>query len=93
MLQEIQQKAVKINNKGNTLSWGSCLEENTLVLVCGHPSVSSMSGSVLYFVVTDEQVKVTIRSEMGNEVLESINVLIPAQAVDFILKTLKEVFK
>lgn len=72
---------------------GSCLEENTLVLVCGHPSVSSMNGSVLYFVATDEQGKVSIRSEWCNEVRDSIHVLIPAQAVDFILKTLKEVFK
>lgn len=93
MLQEIQQKAVKINNKSNTLRWGSCLEENTFVLVCGHPSVSSMNGSVLYFVATYEQGKVSIRSEWGDEVRDSIHVLIPAQAVDFILKTLKEVFK
>lgn len=50
MLQEIQQKAMKINNKSDTLRWGSCLEQETLVLVA-------------------------------------------AQAVDFILKYLKEVFK
>lgn len=47
MLRDIQTKAEKINNKSDTLRWGSCLDSDTLVLVCGHPSVKSLSGHVL----------------------------------------------
>lgn len=93
MLQEIQQKAMKINNKSDTLRWGSCLEKETLVLVCGHPSVKALNRSVLYFVAIEKEGKVTIRAEFHGEVLSSIHVLVAAQAVDFILKYLKEVFK
>lgn len=93
MLQEIQQKAMKINNKSDTLRWGSCLEKEKLVLVCGHPSVPSLNRNVLYFVAVEKEGKVTIRAEFCGEVLSSIHVLVAAQAVDFILKYLKEVFK
>ena len=92
-LQEIQQKAVKINNRSDTLRWGSCLDSDTLVLVCGHPSVKSLRGHVLYFIVTEKDGKVTIRAEFEGEVVSSIHVLVAAQAVDFILKNLKEVFQ
>lgn len=92
-LQDIQTKAEKINNKSDTLRWGSCLDSDTLVLVCGHPSVKSLSGHVLYFIATEKEGKVTIRSEFEGEVVSSIHVLVAAQAVDFILKSLKEVFK
>lgn len=93
MLQEIQTKAVKINNRSDTLRWGSCLKHETLVLVCGHPSVPSLNRHVLYFVAIEKEGKVTIRAEFCGEVLSSIHVLVAAQAVDFILKYLKEVFK
>lgn len=93
MLQEIQQKAMKINNRSDTLRWGSCLKHETLVLVCGHPSVPSLNRHVLYFVAVEKEDKVTIRAEFCGEVLSSIQVLVAAQAVDFILKYLKEVFK
>lgn len=93
MLQEIQQKAVKIKNKSDTLRWGSHIEHETLVLVCGHPSVKTLNRHVLYFVAIEKEGKVTIRAEFRGEVLSSIHVLVAAQAVDFILKYLKEVFK
>lgn len=93
MLQEILQKVVKINNRSDTLRWGSCLKHETLVLVCGHPSVPSLSRHVLYFVAVEKEGKVTIRAEFCGEVLSSIHILVAAQAVDFILKNLKEVFK
>lgn len=92
MLKEIQDKAVKIKNTSDTLRWGSCLNGDTLVLTCGHPSVKSASGITLYFVVTEREGKTTIRSEVGLEPRETIQVLVPEQAIDFILKTLKEVF-
>lgn len=75
------------------MRWGSCLEKETLVLVCGHPSVPSLNRHVLYFVAVEKEGKVTIRSEFEGEVVSSIHVLVAAQAVDFILKNLKEVFK
>lgn len=93
MLQEIQQKAVRINNNSDTLRWGSYLEQETLVLVCGHLSVPSLNRHVLYFVAIEKEGKVTIRAEFRGEVLSSIHILVAAQAVDFILKYLKEVFK
>ena len=93
MLRDIQTKAEKINNKSDTLSWGSYLDSDTLVLVCGHPSIPSMNRHVLYFIATEKEGKVTIRAEFEGEVVSSIHVLVAAQAVDFILKNLKEVFK
>lgn len=75
------------------MRWGSCLEKETLVLVCGHPSVPSLSRHLLYFVAVEKEGKVTIRAEFCGKVLSSIYVFVAAQAVDFILKYLKEVFK
>lgn len=93
MLQEIQEKAVRINNKSDTLRWGSCLTRETLVLVCGHPSISTFRKRVLYFTAIEKEGLVTLSAELSGEVLSSVQVTTSEQAVDFILKHLKEVFK
>lgn len=55
--------------------------------------MKSLSGHVLYFIATEKEGKVTIRAEFEGEVVSSIHVLVAAQAVDFILKNLKEVLQ
>ena len=61
--------------------------------MCGHPSVPSLKKDVLYFVVTDTCGKISISADFRGEDIGKIHVLVSAQAVDFILEKLKEVFK
>lgn len=92
MLEVIQKSATKIQNRSDTLRWGSCMSDNMLVLACGHPN-SQFRDIVLYFVVTEDEGKVCIYSDIAGVRIGHAYCLVAPQALAFIVNTLKEVFK
>lgn len=93
MLQEIQQKAVKINNRSDTLRWGHCFGNGYLVLVCGHPKVQSLKDKILFFIISVDNSYInvsveTLHGKIGTRKADSVD-----SCIKSILSVLKEEFK